>query len=194
MHPPSHGPDLPREIEVKLAVSAAAPALAVLEQDGFAPLHERAFETNVLLDNATGDLLHSRRLLRVREFRGETILTFKGPPEAGRHKTRVEVETQVDDRANLMAILAGLGYRVTFSYEKYRTTLARTGETGLAVLDETPIGVFLELEGTADWIDATAARLGFATDDYILKSYGSLFREYCESHHWHSRDMVFPPV
>lgn len=194
MHPPSHGPDLPREVEVKLAVPSAAPALALFQQAGFATLHERAFETNVLLDNAGSELLHTRRLLRIREFRGDTILTFKGPPEAGRHKTRVEVETQVTDRASLMAILDGLGYRVTFRYEKYRTTLARPGEDGLAVVDETPIGTFLELEGAAEWIDATAARLGFSPEDYILKSYGSLFREFCESHVWHSRDMVFPPA
>ncbi|WP_321472602.1 class IV adenylate cyclase [uncultured Paludibaculum sp.] len=192
MHQPSHGPDLPREIEVKLAVSSAEAALQTLDRAGFAPLHERAFESNVLLDNAGGDLLHSRRLLRLREFRNETILTFKGPPEPGRHKTRPEVETCVADRAAMLGILNGLGYASTFRYEKYRTTFQREGEPGLAVLDETPIGVFLELEGPSEWIDETAVKMGFSPEQYILKSYGSLFREYCDANGWHSQDMVFP--
>jgi hypothetical protein len=35
------------------------------------------------------------------------------------------------------------------------------------MLDETPAGVFLELEGPSRWIDRTARRLGFAESDYL---------------------------
>ncbi|MGC4050278.1 MAG: class IV adenylate cyclase [Paludibaculum sp.] len=185
------GQPLPRETEVKLAVASAEAALQVLTKAGFAAAHERAFEANMLLDTPGSELMHTRRLLRLRDFRGETILTFKGPPEAGPHKTRPEVETCVADANAALAILNGLGYATVFRYEKYRTTFARAGEPGHAVLDETPIGVFLELEGEAGWIDKTAVELGFTPGHYILKSYGSLFREYCEKHGWHSAHMVF---
>lgn len=185
------GQPLPRETEVKLAVPSAEAALQVLTKAGFAAAHERAFEANMLLDTPGSELMHSRRLLRLRDFRGETILTFKGPPEGGPHKTRPEVETSVADANAILGILNGLGYEVSFRYEKYRTTFSRTGEPGHAVLDETPIGVFLELEGEAGWIDRTAVEIGFTPADYILKSYGSLFREYREQHGWHSQNMVF---
>ncbi|MBN9657752.1 MAG: class IV adenylate cyclase [Acidobacteria bacterium] len=185
------GQPLPRETEVKLAVSSAEAALQLLTKAGFAAAHERAFEANMLLDTPGSELMHTRRLLRLRDFRGETILTFKGPPEAGPHKTRPEVETRVADANAALSILNGLGYAVSFRYEKYRTTFSRPGEAGHAVLDETPIGVFLELEGEAAWIDSTARELGFTPGHYILRSYGSLFREYCEQHGWHSRNMVF---
>lgn len=169
-----------KEIEVKLAVPGAAAARELLLRAGFAELHERAFESNEVYDTEGGDLMLSRRLLRLRDFRNEAIVTFKGPPEPGPHKTRPEYETRVDSAPAFRQILHALGYRLNFRYEKYRTTLQRAGEAGHAVLDETPIGTFLELEGPAAWIDATADELGFARGSYILLSYGSLYREHCQ--------------
>ena len=58
-------------------------------------------------------------------------------------------------------------------------------------LDETPIGVFLELEGPAKWIDSTAKELGFSYADYITASYGVLFAEWCKEYELSTRDMVF---
>jgi adenylate cyclase class 2 len=43
------------------------------------------------------------------------------------------------------------------------------------VVDETPIGVWAELEGTTDWIDAMVAGLGVAVDTCSTDSYGKLF-------------------
>ncbi len=44
-------------------------------------------------------------------------------------------------------------------------------------VDETPIGLFVELEGQREEIDRAAGMLGFARSDYINKSYGALFVE-----------------
>jgi adenylate cyclase class 2 len=54
----------------------------------------------------------------------------------------------------------GLRYEPSFRYEKYRTEFAREGEAGVAVLGETPIGNFIELEGPGRWIDTTAREPG----------------------------------
>jgi len=180
------------EVEIKLAVASAAEGLERLQRAGFTPLHERAFEANTVFDTAALELIQSGRLLRLREFRGEALLTFKGPPEPGPHKTRREVETRVEDGGAMQAVLEALGYRGVFRYEKYRTAFGRAGGAGHAFLDETPIGCFLELEGAPEWIDATAAELGFARGDYITLSYGSLYREHCRKAGIEPAHMVFP--
>ena len=71
------------------------------------------------------------------------------------------------------AILRALGYAPTFRYEKYRAVWR--GGPGHVVLDETPIGVFGEIEGPARWIDRTARALGITPADYITQTYADLF-------------------
>jgi adenylate cyclase class 2 len=59
------------------------------------------------------------------------------------------------------------------------------------MLDETPIGLYLELEGSPRWIDRTALRLGFRKADYITASYGRLYFLWCEQRGEHATHMVF---
>ncbi len=184
-------PEDRRETEVKLAVSSAEGARGLLLRSGFMPLHDRAFEANSVFDTPDSVLVRSGRLLRMRSFRGETILTFKGALEPGPHKVRPEFETSAGDAAALQTILESLGYQILFRYEKYRTTFQRDSEPGHAVLDETPIGVYLELEGPAPWIDSTASILGYSPRDYILQSYGALYRSFCEKRGLTPAHMVF---
>lgn len=180
------------EVEIKLAIASAAEGEARLRRAGFTPLHQRAFEANTVFDTPALELIHSGRLLRLREFRGEALLTFKGRPEPGPHKRRREIETQVSGGAAMQAVLEALGYQAVFRYEKYRTAFAREGADGHAFLDETPIGCYLELEGAPGWIDRTAAELGFGREDYITLSYGSLYREHCRKAGVEPSHMVFP--
>ncbi len=180
-----------KEIEVKLAVVSADSARTLLARAGFQPQHEPAFEANTVFDTPAGDLMNTSRLLRLREFRGEAIITFKGVPEPGLHKTRPEIETKAADAATMQRILEALGYQVQFRYEKYRTTFLRGNDPGHAVLDETPIGTFLELEGPPEWIDETAAQMGFSGSDYIVLSYGTLYRNHCRAQNTEPTHMVF---
>jgi adenylate cyclase class 2 len=48
------------------------------------------------------------------------------------------------------------------------------------VLDETPIGIYAELEGPTYWIDRTLEELGVSVGDCITLSYGKLFLEWKE--------------
>jgi len=95
------------------------------------------------------------------------------------------------DATALVEILAGLGYRPVFRYEKYRTVYRRIGRPGLAMLDETPIGNFLELEGSPRSIDRMAGELGYSGADYILDSYGKLYLDHCARAGVRPRDMIF---
>jgi adenylate cyclase class 2 len=185
--------DVTREVEIKLRLETAAAGVERLAAAGFQAVQGRAFESNEVYDTADLRLRAARALLRLRESAGETILTYKGPPEAGPHKSREEIETRVEKADALRAVLARLGYEPVFRYEKYRTTFGRAGEAGHVVLDETPIGVFLELEGEPGWIDRTAAELGSAPQQYITESYGTLYRLECERRGVVPSHMVFGP-
>jgi len=77
------------------------------------------------------------------------------------HKVREEIELEVSDAKALATIFEGLGMSRWFQYEKFRTTFglraSNAWAAGLLIeLDETPIGVFLELEGPANAIDRAA--------------------------------------
>ena len=168
-----------RETEIKLRAANVSSARRLLRSDGFLVSKSRVFEANVVFDTEEAALRSSGRLLRIRKCRGESILTYKGPAEIERHKSREELEVTVSIADQLATIFERLGFLPRFRYEKYRTELQRPNERGVAMIDETPIGVYIELEGAPRWIDRTAARLGFAEKDYITDSYGRLYLEWC---------------
>jgi adenylate cyclase, class 2 len=169
------------ETEIKLRISAGARAAErLLHLHGYVETAPRTLQADQLFDLPDLTLRNSSRLLRLRSEGDASVLTYKGPPERGPHKSREELETPVASGRTIKSILRRLGYNPSFRYEKYRTTFQKPGKDSRAnvELDETPIGVFLELEGPADWIDRTARELGFSTRDYITASYGSLYREH----------------
>jgi len=88
-------------------------------------------------------------------------------------------------------LLARIGFQPVFRYQKYRTELSQPGKPGLATIDETPVGVFIELEGEPAWIDGAARVLGFSAGDYVTASYGRLYRDWCERHGVEPTHMVF---
>jgi adenylate cyclase class 2 len=174
------------ETEIKLAVpGGVTEALQRIERQGYRVRSPRSLQVDQVFDRPAGDLRQARQLLRVRSENGRATLTFKGPPLPGRYKSREELEATTADTAALLSILDRLGYVPSFRYEKYRTTFALPAEPdpgpGILMLDETPIGVFLELEGPEYWIDRTALRLGFSPDDYVTSSYATLYQEYVKT-------------
>lgn len=185
------GADTPREIEVKLAIASAEEGRSRLASAGFAECAPRTFESNTVYDTTSLVLRQSRHLLRLRDFAGAATLTWKGTPAPGPHKSREELETTLGDPAAFHQILLRLGYQPQFRYEKYRTTFHLPGQPGLAVLDETPIGCFLELEGSPEWIDKNSLALEFTVDMYITESYASLYARYCDAQGIPFTHMVF---
>ena len=179
------------ETEVKIAIVNGDAIAQRLRDTGLAVTKPRVFEANTLYDDPAQSLRNRGCILRLRQVGDRTILTFKGPAERSKHKSREELETTMGDPAVAAAIFERLSYAPVFRYEKYRTEYERVGETGVVTVDETPIGWYLELEGPAEWIDRTAVELGFSDSDYILLSYGALFAEYRERTRSESPHMTF---
>ena len=181
----------PEEVEVKIAAISAASLRKKLRAAGFRVRRPRLLEQNLALDDPRGNLRGNGLLLRVRRAGAEVIVTYKGPVARGVHKRREEQEFLASDFDACMAVFAGVGLRPTFLYEKYRAEYERAGEPGHVTVDETPIGVFMELEGPARWIDTTAKVLGFGRADYITASYTTLYLVWCREHEITPGNMVF---
>ena len=179
------------ETEIKLRVADPAQAPQLLESAGFTLFKPRVFEVNIVLDTADASLRRAGQLLRLRQAGGLYTLTFKGPAQPGPYKSREEVEFQFSSFDAARLVFERLGYLPTFRYEKYRTEYSRAGEHGLATLDETPAGVFFELEGPESWIDAMALAMGYSPAGYLTQSYAAIYREHCKLSGIQPSNMVF---
>jgi adenylate cyclase class 2 len=182
-----------QEVEVKLRVPSIPAIRRKLRLLGFERTSARLFERNRLFDTPGQTLRRSGQVLRLRSKGGRWWLTWKGregPP--GRHKVREELEVEIGAGERLTPLLGRLGYFATFEYQKYRTEYRQPRSRGQAVLDETPLGDFLELEGPPRWIDRVAAQLGYSRPDYVLDSYVALYFADCERRGRRPGNMVFP--
>ena len=183
-----------QETEIKLAVKDARSARRRLREAGFVVSRPRVFEANTVFDTPELSLRASSRLLRIRQAGRVATMTYKGVPATGKYKSREELELEVRNAAAMMSIMERLGYQRMFRYEKYRTEFRQPRRAGIAMLDETPVGVYLELEGTPHWIDLTARRLGFQESDYITASYGRVYLDWCAANGCKPGDMTFGEV
>jgi adenylate cyclase, class 2 len=177
------------EREIKLRFDSADQAREAVRAAGGTPMRARRLQEDCLLDTPDGMLQRRRSLLRVRMECGKSLLTFKGPALPSTMKLREEIETVGGDGSLLLSILEQLGFHVWFRYEKYREEFAL--DDVLVAVDETPVGVFVELEGGERGITATAGALGRGPSDYLLESYRSLFLKYCEERGVPATDMLF---
>jgi adenylate cyclase, class 2 len=206
-----------REIEIKLRVADGLAFERAVRRLAARRIR-RVHEWNELFDTPRMELAKREQLLRIRTETSpgapshprnalRAMLTFKEEPERPgrrvlgrespeRHEVREEIEVQVADAAVLRAILKGLGMRMWFRYEKYRTTFrlpqSQRWARGLLIeLDETPIGAFVELEGPKRAIDRAAKALGYSPADYIVANYFALYRDACRRAGKKTREMLF---
>ena len=179
------------EVEVKIAIPSVRAGRQRLRGSGFQIHVPRHFEANMIWDTRDFRMRSEGKVVRIRLARRQSILTFKGRSADTHHKVREEIETRVEDAAVLERILRELDLVPVFRYEKYRTEYADGKSHGLIMLDETPIGCFLEIEGRPRWIDHTARQLGFGLTDYITASYGALYAQYCCERGIQPSNMIF---
>jgi adenylate cyclase class 2 len=184
------------ETEIKFRVANVGELAQTLRYAGFREQTPRAFESNVLYDTPDRRMRARTEILRIRNYAGKWTVTHKRLPDAGpgedAHKHRVETETEVGDGGVLAQIFQSMGLTAAFRYEKWRSEWS-DGE-GHCVIDETPIGDFAELEGSPEWIDRTAARLGVERSAYLTLSYGRLFEQWRAENHSDAADLTFDAI
>lgn len=177
---------MPTETEVKLPVQDVAGFRMRLRTLQAKVIRARHFEDNYVLDFPDGRLRSRGCLLRVRITKDEAFVTFKEAAQPdGSFKTREELETPVLDGGSVLEILGRLGLEVSFRYQKYRTEYSVGPRKGigrvLVSLDETPIGVYTEFEGSKAAILGAAKKLGCEESEFLRDSYYTLYVRDCRN-------------
>ena len=149
---------------------------------------KRFFEDNIIFDDKKNSLLQKKSLLRLRKC-NNIILTFKKRIEKGIYKVMEEHEVEVSDFDETVRILNLLGYKKVFRYQKTRETY--TINNTHVLLDDTPIGNYIEIEGEKKDIEKIAVLLGFELKEGTSKNYMELYKEYCKIKGIQPSDMVF---
>lgn len=182
---------MPREIEAKFPLLERATLVERLEAIGAERLYPETFEDNILFDRR-GELRTRGAVLRVRQFGRYTIVTWKGPASyADGVKSRREVETGIESFERAVDLLDALGFRPVFRYQKLREVWRFAGSE--IVLDRTPIGDFLEIEGERDQIEEIAGTLDLSMSDSIQMTYADLYRQQRRIRPDLSENMIFKP-
>jgi adenylate cyclase class 2 len=188
------------EIELKFPYSDPAALQALLPQLGFRLDTPRTFEHNTLYDTPARDLRTKKQLLRVRQYGDLCTVTHKRQPDQAaidttRYKIRIETETTVADGPALSEIFQQLGYAPVFTYEKFRSEWSHTTEhSAHLVIDETPIGNYVELEGPPEWIDRTLDALKIDSSTCLTDSYGKLFLDWKQRTGSDAEDLTFAAI
>src|ERR1700745_690040 len=183
---------MPNEIEIKFRIENLGDLNRRLPAAGFRRTTPRTHEMNALYDLPGQPLRKRGEVLRLRQYGKEWFLTHKSKGVAGRHKTRLELQTRVTDGERVHAVLCALGCQPTFRYEKFRAEWS--DGRGHVVVDETPIGNFGEIEGAPRWIDQTARKLGIRPEHYITDTYAGLFFAWKRRTRSAAKEMTFRAV
>lgn len=186
------------EVEAKVRVTdhdAVTRRLVELKAEPVASM----MESNIFVDSTEKRLHTADRGLRVRRIvsqngQGEAeqvTVTFKGPRQPGKLKSRREVEFDVSDEQAAMDLFAELGMHEVIRFEKRRERYRLDDCT--IELDEMPyLGCFAEIEGPNDKVVlAVREKIGLGDLPLIKSSYVAMLTTYLEDHDISSRDVTF---
>lgn len=196
-----------REAEIKIRIDSLPNILRAIFSLGARTLG-RVHEYNALFDTPVSAFRLSHRLLRFRvetpaparglpSGRARAVVTWKAPAPPRRKgsgpvfKERLEKELTIRDPRSFPRQLVRLGFRTGFCYEKYRTSFRIPHRKLHIDLDETPIGVLLELEGAPAAIRWVARRLGFLPRAFIRLTYWELNAAECRRRGVAPKNMLF---
>lgn len=177
---------LETEVKIRITQEDLDRVRARLTELGAHCLSPRRKEKNILFDFADRKLETCGCAVRLRTYGKKTTLTFKGEiQEDPCFKKREELETSVEDPQALVKVLEALGMHICFEYSKFREIYRLSVDQDQAeiCLDETPVGTFVEIEGSENTIKALASQLGWAPDSFIRRNYVEMYLEQQTAEH-----------
>lgn len=179
-----------REIEAKFFIRDLDLLETKLKTNGAILLQPRTFEQNLRFDNAAQELSKSGQVLRLRRDI-HNILTYKGvSTDDHGARSRVEIQTQVEDFEATRRLLEALGYSIIMTYEKYRREYV-WNETRIS-LDEMPYGEFVEIEAESSaQIQNICLTLNLDWTRRVFYSYVELFSLIQEKEHLGAQNLSF---
>ncbi|MDZ7702651.1 MAG: class IV adenylate cyclase [Halobacteriales archaeon] len=136
-------------------------------------------QVDTYVDHPARSFAETDEALRVRREGGAAVLTYKGPKVDAGSKTRLELETGVDDGETAEAVLEALGFEAVARVEKRRERYSLDGYT--VSLDAVAgVGEFVEVEAGGEeaeidelraGAEAVLERLGLDPADQVRTSY-----------------------
>ena len=198
-----------KESEIKLRVQDLHLLRQKCHQLGAQEAHPRCLEDNLIFDRPDFQLVNQGKLLRLRQYAEKMTVTYKDQAVIQNSiKHREEIEFHIDSPEIFRSFLEKMGFFIQFRYQKYRqvfhcyanqfnpslTPTVMNSEPARilkVMLDETPIGCYMELEGDEDLIHLAASHFGYSPKDYIAQSYADLYNEECRKKGQSTGHMVF---
>ena len=181
---PHHRPR-DRSVECELKFRVAGPReharLRTLLRKRGAKLEGKYDEENYRFDGPGKSTRHTTLRLRVLDGGPRGVLTAKGPAKfVGGVKVREETEVEVKDAHATLDLLAELGFRVEFTYNKHRAAWILDGVVTVT-LDTLEFGSFVELEGPLEVLPEKARSLDFDPKNALKDSYSVLARKHLQT-------------
>jgi adenylate cyclase class 2 len=167
------------EIETKIKVESLDEIAVRLEGLGAKSLYDVS-QVDTYFDDQAGTLFASDCGLRLRQQSSgkdqKVFLTYKGPRQQTRLKSRSEIELKVSDFEATAQLLVALGYKKILVFEKKRRAWQMS--ECVVCLDELPLlSSFVEIEAPSEeLIDEALQKLHLADMDHINEGYAHLIR------------------
>lgn len=179
-----------QEIEVKFLLKNYNSLMQKITDLHLPCSQERIHEFNLRYDLPDGSLVDQKQVLRLRKDT-QARLTFKGPGVMEEDVLlRKEIEVEVSDFDTTNRLLEALGYKVVMMYEKFRANYLM--DNLVLSVDETPLGLFIELEGESPaQVRKAADALGLDWEARINLSYSALLNIFNQSSGHTFRDLSY---
>src|SRR5574341_133914 len=152
-------------------------------------IQPRTHEMNLRFDTPDRSFQREGRVLRLRQDEAVHLTYKDGNTLKDGALSRREIEFEVSDFALARQFLEALGYEAVFLYAKFRTIYDLDGAH--IMLDETPIGGFVEIEGELEELKAAAEKLRLNWAAAIPASYHALFERVRKARGLKFRDLSF---
>ncbi len=139
---------MPIEVEIKLKIESLSDVEFLLLEKK-AHLQAIVSQRDIYFTHPERDFGRTDEALRIREEGDKCFLTYKGPKLDLQSKTRLELETIINDAATMTQILEKLGFQQLLVVQKERRIYQLERATiSLDILES--LGTYLEIEQVID--------------------------------------------